>query len=350
MTLRRHPSPNACGWALLLVLASCSREAESGGGGQAAPAHELDVGAVRAAAIDGLEAAAEDPVRVRELGLADALAGPAVGPELSEAIERLLARLGQDPQLEAASDRFFTAVQDGPALRASLAAYARANPELDLSELTTGFVAHVDERLTRPAIAEAVSATLRAEVRDADAALAKAVVVEAELAELLAEAMLVRLGDPEVETSLAQRLGQDRATLEARLIERFAEPRRAGFALEALGEALGSEAGTLVLVTIVDHEQTATLVAEALTRALDDAAVRERGEALFALALADELDAKAFERELGELLAEPAVAREATVLLTSLARAKFVREQLAALVAVVVVQPEFGQRLVAALD
>jgi hypothetical protein len=298
--------------------------------------------------IDGLEATAEDPVTVRELGLAAALAGPE--PELQAALERLLARLGRDPELERAADRFFAAVQDGPALRASLADYARANPELDLSELSAGFVAHVDERLTRPALAQAIAATLRAHLRGSDEALAKAALIEAEGAELLAEVLLLRLGDPQVEAALKRRLGQDLQTLETRLVERLAEPRRASFAVEALGEVLASEAGLIAVVTIVDHETTASLVAAALAELLDDPVVRERGEALFGLALAEDFDARAFERELAELLAEPVVLRAAKTLVTGLARAGHVREQLAAMVARVGTREKLGDELVAALD
>jgi hypothetical protein len=336
---------------LLLLLGSpaCSREGQESPAitaGQAAQTHELDIGAVRSAAIDGLEATAGDPVTVRQLGLAAAL----TGPELQPAVERLLARLGRDPELERAADRWFSAVQDGPTLRAVLVEFARTNPDLELSELTAGFVAHVDERLTRPALAEAIAATLRTQLRGADEALAKAMLVEAEGAELLAEVLLLRLGDPQVEAALKRRLGQDLPTLEARLIERLGSPRRASFAVELLGEVVASDAGVVALITIVDHEQSARLVAAALAELLDDPGVRERGETLFGLALAEDLDVRAFERELALLLAEPAVMRAGKTLLTGLARAKHAREQLAAMVAVVGMREGLGAELVASLD
>ncbi len=332
--------------ACLACAPACERGSRAQAQTQAESQAELDAGALRASAIDGLAAAAQDPVIIAELGVVAALAQP----DVEVAVERLLARVGADPDLAVVSDRLFADVQEGPAMRASLAEFARANPKLDLSALTEGFVAHVDARLTRPVIAEAIEATLRSELRGADPALARAMLVEARAAELLATAIIVSFADAKVRAELERRLGKDPAALQERLGKRLAEPGRVGYLVGQLGEQLRSEPGTLVLVAIVDHEQTAKLLAGALARALDDAAVRERCEALFGLALAEELDAREFERELGRLLAEPAVVREATALLAAVGREDYVREQVAGLVARIIAAPGFSEGVVEALS
>ncbi len=331
--------------ALVACIAlACEREPSASGPDPAAL--ELDAGALRVSAIAGLEAAVDDPVVAESLGLAPALERP----ELEPAIERLLARLGADPRLSEVADRLFAELQDSPAMRAALLDYARANPDLELSALTEGFVAYVDARLTRPAIATAIESRLRARLRTAEPALARTLVREAGGAELLATAILVSFAEGRVRAGLEARLGKDPAALQERLRERLSDPRRLAYLVTALGEPLRSEAGALALRTIVDHERTATLVAGALARALEDPAVRERSEALFALALAEPLDARAFERKLGGLLDEPALVREAEALLAALAREAYVREQVGALAGAVVAGPSFAEPLLDALD
>lgn len=305
---------------------------------------ELDAGALRASAVDGLEAAAKDPVIASKLGLAAALEQP----DVEVAIERMLARVGADPTLSGAADRFFAEVQEGPAMRATLAEFARANPELDLTALTEDFVAHVDERLTRAGIAEALERVLRSELRSADAALAQALIVEAGGGEALASAIVASFA--ERRTELEQRLGKDPSALQERLERRLAEPGRVGYLVASLGEQARSAVGVAAIVEILDHEATATVLAAALARALDDAAVRERCEELFGLALAEELDVRAFERELRRLLDEPAVVREAAAVLDAVAREPVVRERVASLAEALTKAPGFGDRLLDAID
>src|SRR5690606_12469722 len=255
-----------------------------------------------------------------------------------------------DPTLSAAADRLFAEVQEGPAMRAALAEFARQNPELDLTALTEGFVAHVDERLTRIAIAEAIESVLRVELRSADPALARALMVEAEGAQVLGSAIVASVAEPELRAELERRLGKDPAALQQRLARRLAEPGRLEQLVAALGEQARSTAGIAAVVEILDHPTTATLLAGALARALDDAAVRERCEQLFDLALAEELDVVAFERELRRLLDEPAVVREAAALLAAVAREPLVRERVASLATAITGAPGFADRLLDAID
>jgi hypothetical protein len=330
---------------VIAVLAlGCERREEPRA--QPAVQAELDAGALRASAIEGLEAAADDPVIASKLALAAALEHA----DIEVAIERMLARASADPTLSAAADRFFAEVQEGPAMRAALAEFARANPELDLTALTEGFVAHVDERLTRTAVAETIEAVLRAELRAADSALAHALIVEAGAAELLGSAIIVSFADGNVRAELERRLGKDAPALQERLERHLAEPGRLGELVTQLGEQVRSEAGLAVIVEILDHETTAQQLAAALARTLDDATVRTRCEALFGLALAEELEVREFERELRGLLDEPAVVREADALLAAVAREQFVREQVASLAGAVVKAPGFADRVLDAID
>jgi hypothetical protein len=305
----------------------------------------LDPGALRASAVDGLEAAAKQARIASSLGLTAALEHD----EIEVALERLLARLGADPQASAAADRLFAEVQEGPAMRAALADYARANPELELGELTEGFVGYIDERLTRPEIAATIESTLKAALRDAEPAVAKALIVDAGATERLAAAIVASLAEPQIHAELERRLGKDPAALQQRLERRLADAERVGELLVALGEAARSPAGLALLAEILDHEIMATQLAAALARTLADLSVRTRAEALFGLALAEELDLRGFERALGELLDEPVVAREAAGLLAALAREEFVRERVAALVGLLVDGPGFGDLLLAAV-
>jgi hypothetical protein len=307
---------------------------------------ELDAGALRASAIEGLQAAANDPVLASKLALATALEHP----DVELAIERMLARVSADPQLSAVADSFFAEVQESSAMRTALAEFARANPELDLTALTEGFVAHVDERLTQTEVADAIEAVLRLELRASEPALARAMLIEAGAAELLGSAIVVSFANPEIRAALEQRLGKDPGALQQRLERHLAEPGRHGMLVGQLGEQARSEAGLAAFIAILDHETTATLLAGALARVLDDAAVRQRCEALFGLALASRLDASGFTSELRELLDEPAVVREAAVLLDAIAREPFTREQVASLAAAVVAAPGFADRVLDAID
>ncbi|MFO7564773.1 MAG: hypothetical protein R6X02_19165 [Enhygromyxa sp.] len=307
---------------------------------------ELDAGALRASAVEGLEAAARDPVIASKLALAGALEQP----DIETAIERMLARLGADPTASGAADRFFAEVQEGPAMRATLAEFARQNPELDLSALTEGFVAHVDERLTRPGITAAIEAVLRVELRSADAALARALMIEAEGAQVLAAAILGSFADAQVRAELEGRLGKDPAALQARLERRLADPGRLAYLITQLGEQARAPEGIAAIVEILDHPSTATLLGGALARALDDEAVRERCEGLFGLALAEELDTAALERDLRRLLDEPAIVREAAGLLAALGREDYVRERVARIAGAVAEGPGFSERLLDAID
>lgn len=327
------------------VAIACERDGRSQAQEAAEARAELDAGALRASAIEGLEAAARDPVIASKLALAATLERP----DLEVAVERMLARVSADPKLGAVADQLFADVQDSPAMRATLAELARANPELDLSALTEAFVAQVDERLTRPELAEVIEASLRARVRGSDAVLAEALIVETGAAELLATAIIVSFADAKVRAALERQLGKDVADLQERLGKRLAEPRRVGHLVEALGERLRSEAAIADWVAIVDHETTAELLAAALARMLADAAVRDRCEALFGLALAQELDLRAFERELRALLNEDAVSREVEALLFALAREEFVRERVAGMVAELVGTEGFATGMAEAL-
>jgi hypothetical protein len=330
------------GLILALALAfACERKPEPQAAEQRA---ELDAGALRASAIDGLEAAASDPVIASKLALAAALEQP----DIETAVERMLARVGADPTLSGVADRLFADVQEGPAMRATLAAYARANPELDLAELTEGFVAHVDERLTRVGITETIERVLRAKLRELDSTLARVLLVEAGGAQALADAIVAGL--VEVRAELERRLGKDPAALQERLERRLADAGRVGFLLVEIGEQARSAEGIAGIVEIIDHPSTATLLAQALARALDDGAVRERCESLFGLALAEELDIRAFERELRRLLDEPAIVREASGVVAAIGRESLVRERVGGWVQAVAQGAGFGDRVVAAVD
>lgn len=331
--------------ALLAVLAlGCERKPQAHDSADAAQV-ELDAGALRASAVDGLEAASEDPVIGSKLGLASALEHP----RMQEPIERMLARAGADPGLSDAGDRFFVELQDSEAMRATLADYARSNPELDLAALTEGFVGYVDERLTRPAVAKAIEDALRTELRLADPAFARALIIEAKGAELLGSAIVASFANADTRAELERRLGRDPAALQQRLERRLADPSRVGYLVAGLGQAARTKAGLASIIEIVDHQQTATLLAGALTRALDDAKVRARGEALFGLALAEEFDSRTFTRELRLLLDEPAIVRELAAVRDAIAREPFVRERVAKLVSAVAGAPEFAEGLIEAL-
>lgn len=306
-------------------------------------AASLDLGAVRASVVDGLELAASDPVIAEGLGLAARLEDPS----LHAALERLLARVAADPELTRASDQLFARLQDSPAMRAALVDYAREKPELDAAALSEGFVSYANVRLTRPELVTLLEAKLRAQLRAANPELARAFVGEAGGGSAIAAGVVSRLEDPGFASKLRERLGRDPTAVQARLERRLADPARAGQLLIAMQRELASKTA---LAQIVDHERAAKLIASGLTRALADEQVRERCEQLFALALAPRFDEAAFARALDDLFGEPVVAREAAALLGALAREPVVRAHVQRLCAEVTEQPGFEQQLLAALD
>jgi hypothetical protein len=316
--------------ALLAVLAlGCERDPKPGVAevARSEVELELDLGAIRVSIVDGLEAAVQDPGIAQQLGPAARLESP----EVVAAIERLLARVIADPELVRIADEFFLALQDSPAMRATLLEHARQHPELvdsDLSTLRETFVADVERRLTREALAELLEKQLRVAVRESDTMLAKAWVSEAGGASALAGRVLARIEDPEFRAQLSTLLGRD--NLQAVLVRRFADPTRAARLLLGLAPTPPSQE---TLVQILDHERTAQLLAAALGRALQTKQVRTQCEELFALALAAELDAPAFTQALASLLDDPTLRSEATTFTSAVAREAFSRRAVSAEVA-----------------
>lgn len=307
----------------LALLASltlgCERESAPKDAWAAQPEAALDLGAIRVGIVDGLEAAAQDPGIAQQFGIAERFESP----EVEAAIERLLARVLADPELVRSADDFFVALQDSPAMRAALLEHARQHPELvdpDLSALRETFVADVERRLTREALAELLERQLRVAVRDSDTVLAKAWVSEAGGGPALADLVLARVGDPEFRAQLSTLLGRD--NLQAVLVRRFADPTRAARFMLGLTPSPVSQA---TLAAILDHERTASLLGGALARALQAEQVRSRCEELFALALAPELDAPSFTQALARLLDDPTLRSEATAFTSAVAREAFAR-------------------------
>lgn len=311
--------------ALLALLAlGCEQESAPKDIWAAQAEAPLDPGAIRVAIVDGLEAAGRDPAVAQQLDVAARLESP----EVAAAIERLLARATADGELNRIADAFFLELQDSPAMRAALLEHARQHPELvdsDLGALRDSFVADVERRLTREALAELLERQLRMAVRDSDLVLAKAWISEAGGASAVADRVVARIGDPDVRAQLATLLGRD--NLQAVLVRRFADPSRAARLLLGLVPAPGSSA---MLVAILDHERTAALLAAALGRALQDEQVRSQCEELFALALAPELDAPAFTQALARLLDDPTLRLEATTFTLAVAREPFTRQAIVA--------------------
>jgi hypothetical protein len=331
--------------ALLVCVVGCERE-QKPEDTQVAPSElELDLGAVRVALVDGLEAAVRDPAVAAQLGLAARFESP----EVEAALERLLARVTADPELDRIADAFFLSLQDSPAMRAALLEHARQNPEFigdDLGALRDSFVADVERRLTREEIAVLLERHLRLALHRSDEVLAQAWVSEAGGASALASAVLVRLEDPELRAGLAQLLGQ--SDLQSVLVRRFADPKRAAELLLGTAPMLGSPDG---LAKIVDHERTSALLALMLGRALQDEQVRVRCEELFAMALAAEFDASAFAQGLSRLLDEPAISREASAFASAVARETVVQEIVKREVDAALGNPEqFDELLTRALD
>jgi hypothetical protein len=306
--------------ALLVGVAGCERESIPEATPAVSSEVELDLGAIRVGIVDGLEAAVRDPAVAQQFGLAAKLETP----EVEAALERLLARVTADPELERIADAFFLTLQDSPAMRAALLEHARHHPEFldsDLGALRESFVADIERRLTREELAAALEQQLRAALRGSDETLAQVWMSEAGGASALAAGVLVRLEDPEFRDKLGGWLGRE--DLQAVLVRRFADPKRAAEWLLGVAPTLGASDG---LVEILDHERTAELLASSLGRALQDEQVRTRCEELFKLALEPEFDASAFAQALARLFHEPALLQEATAIARAVAREPIVRD------------------------
>ncbi len=292
---------------------------------EVAPALHDGLGVVelRSTARDGLDAALDDPALARELerSFADLLARPTV----VDASEKLLARLAAAPELEAPTQRFFESVQASEGMRAALTEYARDNPELEIDRLAEGFVSHVDARLTRPELAALVREALTRRLGAAGPALGRALLIEAEGAEQLADHVAQVLVDPANRAALEQRIGTDPSTRRDRLHQRLRDPERMIDVLLALAVHLRDPAGETLLSEVLDDEAIVAYFADALARVLDDAEFRTQAETLFSLALASELDAPGVRRELDVLLDLPVIEREAAVLLAAIGRDESVR-------------------------
>ncbi len=333
--LERAPAARALS-GLVLVLVSlgpgCSASDESepaarrSGVGERASRAGLDSGALRASAVDGLEQALDAP----ELGRAfERTSAALVGePVLVEASERLFARVGRDPETSAATDEFFAAIQDSPGIRAALVDYARENPQLDASALSRGFVAHIDARLTRPVLADALSRELRARGGALGPALGRALLSEAGGAEALARVYATHLAEPEFSARVRGQLGSDPARLQARLEANLADSdRQVGLLLDLAEILADAPTAHAMLAAILDHEASAEAVADGLRRLLVDPEFQARARVLFTLALAEEIDIDAIVEALDELLAAPLVAEEGRTALASVARSRATRTQ-----------------------
>ena len=279
-------------------------------------AEALDEAALRASALEGLEAAARDDATSVRLGLAAALETDALEDRASTLVDAL-----DDPALTAETERMFRGLQDSEPLRAALVDYARAHPELDTSELSVGFVDHVGTRLTRPELTAALRQGLRRQLRGLDPALTHALLLDAhgarELSARATEGIVVFAAQGQLDATF----GSAASSVQPKLERRLADPARAEGLLTALGLWLAEgELESLALELLVSETCTRALAAS-LTRALADPSLQTRIEALFALALAPSFDPLAFDRALDQLLREPVIAREATAWLTSLARA-----------------------------
>lgn len=337
------------GLALILIVACKQPEPEPEPDTQPIaidPTSERDE--LRADAREGLELAIDDPALARPLERA--FTQLASAPEVIEAGEKLLARVGQQPRIEQPSAAFFATLQATPGMRAALAEYARANPQLELDAITAGFVSHVDVRLTRPELAQQVALELGEQLGAAGPVLGGALLREASGAARLADRVADRLIDPELASALDQRLGSDPVKRADRLHRHLADPRRAADVLLALAEALRGPAGVRLLAGLLDDETLAPAFADALARVLEDSQFRDQVALVFEQALAAELDPPALERELDALLALPVIEREAAALLAELARLPSVRERVDALVDEFAAAPEFEQALLDAID
>ncbi|NVB40191.1 hypothetical protein G6O69_20255 [Pseudenhygromyxa sp. WMMC2535] len=285
----------------------------------------LDRGAARAAAVDGLEAAAEQAeVEAALARCFESLLGEAA---ILEASERALARVAEDPELAAEADDFFAALQDSPAMRAALVDYARAAQGEGIT--SAGLIAFVDARLTRPELTALLRRTLTAALADAGPALGHALLIEADGAEALAEVVTSHLDDPEFSRRLGERLGDD----PQRLARRLGDPERGATLLVDFAAVLAeAPTGHATIAAILDAQTSAALSAASLRRLLRDDTFIAASRELFALALAAQIDARALEAAIDALLALPALRREAAALLAALARSEVARGQVSSFV------------------
>lgn len=335
----------ACWLALTLLVACKDAEPEPQ---QAARDPASERADLRADAREGLERAIEEPALAR--ALERAFTQLASAPEVIDAAEKLLARVGQQPRIETPSAEFFADLQGTAGMRAALAEYARANPQLEIDAITAGFVSHIDARLTRPELAQQVALELGERLGSAGPVLGAALLREAGGVTRLADRIAERLIDRKLASALEQRLGSDPAKRADRLHRHLGDPRRAADVLLALIEGLHGPAGVRLLAGLLDDETLAPAFADALARVLVDAAFRDQAALVFEQALAAELDPRALEREFDALLALPVLEREAAALLAELARLPSVRERVDAFVDEFAATPEFEQALLDAID
>jgi hypothetical protein len=303
---------------------------------------------LRADAREGLELAIDDP------GLARALERTftqlASAPEVIDAAEKLLARVGREPRLEAPTAEFFATLQATTGMRAALAEYARANPELEVDAIAAGFVGHVDARLTRPELATRVELELGERLGAAGPVLGVALLREGGGVARLADRVADGLVAPAMVPALDQRLGRDPVKRADRLHRYLSDPVRCADLLLALAEHLRQAAGVGLLAGLLDDETLAPVFADALARVLEDDGFRDQAALAFEQAVAAELDPQALEREIDALLALPVIQREAAALLAELARLPSVRERIDGFVDEFAATPEFERALLDAVD
>ena len=287
----------------------------------------VDLGALRASAVDGLEAALRDPALRHSFDLAWALESP----ELASAGAQLFTRAQQTPALEQAVAQLVAALQDGAIMRARLVEYAQANPELGASELSEGFAAHISERITRPEVVAQLQAALALAARELGPEVALVCIHDAGGGALLAAQGVAQLDRPALRAQLDERVGRDLGAAQARLERRLSDPRRAAGLLTAFALYLSSEAGLPRVVALLDAPHSAQSLGEGVARLLADPQVREGLERLFGRASEAEFDDLAAKRALEALLAQPLVNEQARLWLVRVARDPVTREQLAAL-------------------
>ncbi len=338
---------------MLVLGTACGDSAPERELGQLGQANQpkLDRDELRADAREGLESAIDDPA----LGpaLERSFTSLAAAPEVVDAAEKLLARVGQAPRLAIPSAEFFAVLQATAGMRAGLAEYARANPRLEtVPAITAGFVSHVEARLTRPELVEPLERALSERLAKAGPLVGAAVLREAGGGPRLADRVADRLVDPDLGLAeqLDRRLGSDPTKRGDRLHRVLSDPRHAAEILLAWAEALGQAGGVLFLSGLLDDPAIAPAVADALARVLDDPGFRDQAARVFEQALAAEPDLVAIDREVDALLETAGLEREAAALLAELARHPSVRDRVDAFVDQFAGSPEFEQALLNALD
>jgi hypothetical protein len=256
--------------------------------------------------------------------------------------------VGLEIRLEAPTDEFFTDLQASAGMRAALAEYARANPELDVDAIAAGFVGHVDARLTRPELAAQIRLELGEQLGAAGPVLGAALLLEAGGAARLADRVADHLVDPAMAPALDQRLGRDHRA--NRLHRQLTNPRHAADLLLVVAESLQGPEGVALLSGLLDDEAIVPVLAEAIARVLDDAEFREEAALVFEDALAAELDPKPLEHDLETLLALPIIEREAATVLAELARRPSIRGRVADFIDRFATTPEFEAALLDVVD